>query len=77
MPKSLIKNRDDIYHHSIFATVLYSLGFRFEKNRLALGTSGFGDLDSNSYIDNLDPKDMSKNLSSYSPFYWDFWNLRK
>lgn len=77
VPKSLIKNRDDIYHHSIFATVLYSLGFRFEKNRLALGTSGFGDLDSNSYIDNLDPKDMSKNLSSYSPFYWDFWNLRK
>lgn len=76
VPKNLVKNRDQIYHFSIFPTILYSLGFRFENNRLALGASGFGDLDPNFKLDNFDHKEISRILSKHSSVYLKLWKTR-
>ncbi|MEI6093701.1 MAG: sulfatase-like hydrolase/transferase, partial [bacterium] len=41
----LKRNREEFSHFSVLPSVLYSMGFRFKDNRLALGASGFGELD--------------------------------
>jgi len=73
VPKDLVKNRDQIYHYSIFPTILYSLGFRFENNRLALGASGFGDLDQDFELNKFSLGEIRKLLSKHSPIYLKLW----
>jgi phosphoglycerol transferase len=75
--EELKKNRETIHHFSIFPSILYSLGFRFDKNRLGLGASGFGELDPNFIIDFLDRDDLYKKLSYFSTKYLEFWKINK
>lgn len=72
----LRKNREDIYHFDMFPTILYSLGFRFKNNKLGLGASGFGSLESDNQIRTLDSKTLSELLSKQSYKYSEFWEFR-
>lgn len=77
MTHSLEKNRDTLYTFSMFPTILYSLGFRFEKNRLGLGASGFGEIDPDFIIDSYDWGVLAEKLASYSKKYLEFWEVKK
>lgn len=65
-------NRETIYHFDAFPTILYSMGFRFPDNRLALGGSGFGP--EPTWPDNHDPDLFLDQLLNYSPKYLEFWH---
>ncbi len=65
------KNRESINAFDLYPTILYSLGFRFKENRLALGASGFGEINEQQLIDNI--PDVNKKLSYYSDFYLQLW----
>lgn len=67
--ESLTKNTDTLYPFSMYPTILYALGFRFEKNRLALGASGFGPSDPSYNITTLNPSSFSEMLSKASKRY--------
>lgn len=73
--ENLVKNTETIYPFSMFPTILYAMGFRFNKNRLALGASGFGDVDPNYDITSFKSDDLYKLLSERSHKYNEF--LRK
>lgn len=75
IPHPLEKNRETIHHFSIFPTILYSLGFRFKHNRLALGASGFGELDPNYEILNYHRLVLNEMIESPSTKYLEFWRL--
>lgn len=68
----LIKNREKIYPFSIFPTVMNMLGFRFPQNRLALGASGFGDLNPEYKL--YEEINMVEKLSAPSDIYKSFWH---
>ncbi len=74
--RPLDKNRNDIVHFDVYPSVLYMLGFRFDKGRLALGTSAFGPYnprDSLFYV-----KDVDRKLRLPSEKYNSFWiNMEK
>lgn len=72
-PNKLAKNRDNIYHFSIFPTILYSLGFRFPENRLGLGASGFGSIDEGYEIPSIDKDNFNELLSRSSQRYRELW----
>lgn len=72
-PNSLVKNRDDLYHFSSFPTILYSLGFKFDQNRLGLGVSGFGSVDEGYEIPKMDQSSFSDLLSKSSARYRELW----
>ena len=67
----LTKNREKLYHFSIFPTVLDMLGFDFPRNRLALGSSGFGELDPAYKLE--DEANLADKLNSKSELYRKFW----
>ncbi len=73
----LQKNRDDIYHFSMFPTILYSLGFKFEKNRLGLGASGIGELDPNFALIAANDSEWSDQLAKFSRRYLEFWQAKE
>ena len=72
-PNKLAKNRDNIYHFSIFPTILYSLGFRFPENRLGLGASGFGSIDEGYEIPSIDRDSFNELLARSSERYRELW----
>lgn len=67
--ESLSKNTETLYPFSMYPTILYTLGFRFEKNRLALGSSGFGPIDPSYNTNTLSPSSFSELLSKASKRY--------
>lgn len=76
-PTPLYKNRDMIYHFGMFPTMLYALGFRFDQNRLALGSSGFGALDPGFVVPKLDLETFNELLAKTSRRYLEFWNAHE
>lgn len=71
----LTKNREIINNFSIFPSILYSLGFRFDNNRLGLGASGFGDVDPDFIVDSMGPEKLWNELSKHSEKYLEFSDL--
>ncbi len=72
-PNIMTKNRDDLYHFSMFPTILYTLGFKFDQNRLGLGISGFGDIEEGYEIPMMDQSTFSELLSKSSQRYRELW----
>lgn len=70
--KPLIPNRDTMYHFSVFPSIMYMLGFDFAKNRLALGASIFGELDSQFKL-HADG-DINTKLNAKSEIYKKIWS---
>lgn len=72
-PNIMVKNRDDLYHFSMFPTILYSLGFKFDQNRLGLGVSGFGDVDDTYEIPRMDQSTFNELIAKSSQRYRELW----
>lgn len=72
----LTKNRESITHFSIFPSILYALGFRFQSNRLGLGTSGFGELEQGANLDLMNLSQLNEELSYRSDKYMSFWGIK-
>ena len=72
-PNRLAKNRDDLYHFSMFPTILYALGFRFDQNRLGLGVSGFGAIDDGYEIPRMNQSTFNELLAKSSERYRELW----
>lgn len=76
-PDSLHKNTETIYHFDLFPSILYAMGFRFDQNRLGLGSSGFGVLDPGGVIPKLDIDTFNELLAKTSRRYLEFWKARQ
>lgn len=72
-PNKLDQNRDRTFHFGIFPSILYAMGFRFPDNRLGIGASGFGPLEPNFTLPNLDAKTFSEMTAKTSKKYIEFW----
>jgi phosphoglycerol transferase len=72
-PNGLAKNRDDLYHFSMFPTILYALGFRFDQSRLGLGVSGFGPIDEGYEIPRMDQSTFNELIAKSSERYRELW----
>ena len=53
----LVKNRDEMLSFDMFPTILYSLGFSFERGQLGLGYSGYGEFNRVAKIMGACPRD--------------------
>lgn len=76
-PQVLNKNRDNIYHFSIYPTILYSMGFRFSENRLGLGASGFGSIDDGYEIPYIEKSTFNKLIAKSSRRYLELWDANE
>jgi phosphoglycerol transferase len=73
--ESLKKNRDEIYHFSIFPTLLHFMGFQFDQNRMGLGASGFGGLEGGNYLHQNNDDVVAAELAGFSKKYLEFWRV--
>lgn len=71
--RALSRNRDDLYHFSIFPSILDMLGFKFPDGRLGLGVSGFGSIGENAR-GLYSQRDLEYKLAAKSDLYRKFWS---
>lgn len=67
----LRKNREDLYHFSMFPTILTMLGFQIPEGRLGLGVAAFGPLTAPDRLQDM--TDLDAQLSAPSQRYVKLW----
>lgn len=73
----LKKNRETMLHFDMFPTILYMMGFRFPQNRLALGSSGFGQTNKRyEMMRQYGLEEVNRKLAGSSKTYRSFWKER-
>lgn len=73
LPSALNKNRETVYHFDMFPSTLYAMGFRFDHNRLGLGSSGFGPQYTEESLSEFDAEALNEQLEKNSNRYLELW----
>lgn len=71
--RGLYPNRDDMYHFGVYPTILTMLGFKFDGGKLALGVTGFGQIDPKAYSFYMEEA-FDRKLGAPSEIYQKFWS---
>lgn len=72
-PEPLVKNTEFMYPFSMYPTILYALGLRFNDGRLGLGASAFGPRSADYALGDMPPKVVAAGLSKPSALYRQFF----